>query len=65
MGGGGMSGKSLDAGRISALEEALDWALGEVRALAVSQEKPGSPFWNDYRRSKVVREGYDPDRGRP
>ena len=57
-----MSDKSLDANRISALEEALDWALDEIRALAGSQESPDSPFWNDYRRSKVVLDGYDPDR---
>ncbi len=59
-----MNDKSLDAGRISALEEALNWALVEIRILAAGHESPDSPFWNDYRRSKVILDGYDPDRER-
>lgn len=60
-----MSDKSLDAGRISALEAALEWALIEIRILGMPQLKPDDPFWNDYRRSKVVLEGYDPKSRKP
>lgn len=59
-----MSDKSLDPGRISALEDALDWALDEIRSLGLLQYKPDDPFWSDYRRNKVVLEGHDPDRER-
>lgn len=59
-----MNDKSLDAGRISALENALDWALDEIRILAAGQEPPDSPFWNEYRRSRVVLDGHEPDRKR-
>ena len=60
-----MNDKSLDAGRILALEEALDWALHEIRASGLSQHGPDDPFWTDYRRSRVVLDGYDPDSKRP
>ncbi len=55
-----MSDKSLDAGRIAALEEALKWALGEFITYARS-EKSDSPFWNDWRRAIAVLHGRDPD----
>jgi len=59
-----MNDKSLDASRISALENTLDWALDELRALGKPQIKPDDPFWNDWRRSMVILNGYDPDRER-
>ena len=60
-----MNDKSLDPDRISALEDTLDWALDRLRFFASYSEKPDSPFWNDWRRSKVILDGYDPDRERP
>ena len=51
--------------RISALEEALKWALEEVRILAAGDEPPDSPYWNGYRYAKAVLEGRDPDKDEP
>ena len=57
-----MNDKSIDANRISALQDALEWAQDRLRFYASYSEKPDSPFWNDWRYAEAVLEGHDPDR---
>lgn len=43
------------------LKAALDWALGELKPLAASVNKPGDPFWTDYNHARAALENRDPD----
>ena len=49
----------------SALEEALKWALEQVRFFGSAHHKPDDPFWNAYRNAQAALEGRDPDRDEP
>ncbi len=43
------------------LNEALQWALDQLRFFAKHHHQPDDPFWNDYRWAEAVLENRDPD----